>query len=90
VPLGADDEQAAHFSDAFAELNVGAATRHVRRDRDRARLAGALHDLRFLAVILRVQHVVRDLLALQHAAEQLGCFHADRADQHRLVARGNL
>ena len=47
-------------------------------------LARALHDLRFLHVIFRVQHVVRNFFALQHAAEQLGRFHAHRADEDRL------
>ena len=42
-------------------------------------------DLRFLPVIFRVQHVVRNFFALQHAAEQLGRFDADRADEHRLL-----
>ena len=36
-----------------------------------ARLAGARDDLGFLQVILRIQHRVRDLLALQHAARAL-------------------
>ena len=30
---------------------------------------GALHDLGFLHVELRVQHVVRNFLALEHSAE---------------------
>ena len=68
VPLRADYEQTAFIRDARPELNVRPAAGHVGRDRDRARLPRALHDLRFLHVILRVQHVVRDLLALQHSA----------------------
>ena len=38
-------------------------------------------------MIFRVQNVVRNFFPLQHAAEQLGRFHADRADQNRLDAR---
>ena len=50
VPLGADDVEAAALRHAGAEFNVGAAARHVGGDRDRARLAGAGDDLRFLHV----------------------------------------
>ena len=69
VALGADHEKSAAFRHAFAELNVGAAARHVRRDRDRPRLPGALDDLGFLHVELRVEHVVRNFFPLQHPAQ---------------------
>ena len=49
-------------------------------------LPGARDDLGFLLVIFRVQHVVRDFLALQHAASNFARFDADRADEHRLAA----
>ena len=39
-------------------------------------------------MIFRVQHVVRNFFALQHSAEQLGSFHAHRADEDRL--RGGM
>ena len=42
----------------LAQFDVGAAAGHVGRDRDRARLARARHDLRLALVVLRVQHVV--------------------------------
>ena len=64
VPLRADHEKTAVIRDAFTELNVGSAAGHVRRNRDRPGLSGALDDLRFLHVILRVQDVVRNFLAL--------------------------
>ena len=40
VPLGAEHVEAAELAHAFAELDVDAAAGHVRRDRDRAGLAG--------------------------------------------------
>ena len=57
--------------DAGAQLDVGAAARHVGGDRDRAALAGARDDFGFLLVILRVEHRVEDPLPLEHAARAL-------------------
>src|SRR5205823_8774234 len=45
MALGADNEKSASVCHAVTELNVRAAAGHVRRDRDRPRLTGALHDL---------------------------------------------
>src|SRR5256885_16981089 len=53
VALGADNKQSAPVGHAFAELNVGAAAGHVRRNRNRSRLARALDDLSFLHVEFR-------------------------------------
>src|SRR6186713_2538005 len=69
VTLGTNDVQATDVRNAWAELNVGAAAGHVRGDRYAARLTGTRDDLGFLHVILRVQHGVRNLLALEHARE---------------------
>src|SRR5690606_7271995 len=49
----------ARLRHALAELDVGAAAGHVRRDRDRAGLTRARDDGGFLLVVLRVQHAVR-------------------------------
>ena len=43
-----------------AELDVGAATRHVRGDGHLAGHAGVLDDVRLALVLLGVQHVVLD------------------------------
>ena len=84
VPLGAEDVQAAEVDDALAELDVDAAAGHVRRDRDRAALARVLDDLALALVLLRVQDVVRDALALQDLRQVLGGLDRDRADEDRL------
>ena len=52
-----------HFQIA-AQLDVGAAARHVGGDRYRARRARLGNDLRFLLVITCVQHGVRNALFL--------------------------
>jgi hypothetical protein len=71
-----------------AELDVDAAAGHVRRDRDRAGLAGLGHDLGLaLGVLgLGVEDRVLDAAALELLAEQLGDLDRDRPDQHRLAA----
>ena len=70
VPLGGEHVEAAELDDALAELDVDAAAGHVRRDRDRAGLAGVLDDLGLALVLLRVQHVVRDPRAASAARER--------------------
>ena len=69
-----------------AQLDVGAAARHVGGDGDGARHAGLRHDGGFLLVIARVQHIVRDLALLQQLGELLGFLDRGGADQHRLAA----
>ncbi len=83
VALGADDVQAADRGHAFAELDVDAAAGHVGRDRHRAPEAGVLDDLRFLLVILRVEHVALDAAPAQEHREAFGFLDRARADQHR-------
>ena len=68
VALGADDVQAAGLGDAGAEFDVGAAAGHVGGDGDGAALAGARDDLRFLLVVLGVEHGVDDAVALAACA----------------------
>src|SRR5262249_9099604 len=58
VPLGAEDVETAELDDAGAELDVDAASRHVRGDGDRAALARVLDDLGLARVLLRVEDVV--------------------------------
>ena len=50
-----NDMKAAEFEDFFGEFYVGAATSHVRRDRDATALTGVLDDGRFLFVANRVE-----------------------------------
>jgi hypothetical protein len=69
-----------------AELDVGAATSHVRGDGHLARHARVLDDVRLALVLLGVQHVVVDVMLAQHAGDQLGAFDRRGADQHRLAA----
>src|SRR5205814_9372776 len=48
VTLRADDIKTSTVWNTGSKLNVGSSPGHVRRNRDRARLTGALHDLGFL------------------------------------------
>ena len=57
-----------HELGVAAEHDVGAAAGHIRRDRDRAEVARLRDDLGFLFVVLGVEDVVRDALALQKLA----------------------
>jgi hypothetical protein len=43
------------------------------------------HDLGLARVLLRVQHVVRDLLLLEHRGDELGILHRRGADEDRLA-----
>ena len=48
-----------------AEENVGASSRHVRRDRHRGLTSGLGHDLRLALVILGVEDLVLDAASLE-------------------------
>src|SRR5581483_7143889 len=85
VALGAEHVQAADLAHAFAELDVDAAARHVRRDRHRAGLPRVLDDLRLARVLLRVQDVVAHAVAREQLREVLGGLDRDRADEHGLA-----
>ena len=64
--------------------DVRPAPRHVRGDRHRARLARLRHYQRLALVLLRVQHLVRYAVLLEHFAEQFGFVYVRRSHQHRL------
>ncbi len=71
--------------DIAAELDVGAAARHVGGDGHRAGHAGLGDDLGLLLVIAGVQHVMGYLALLQQAGKVLRFFDRHRAHQHRLA-----
>src|SRR5262249_33481599 len=71
VALRAEHVQAAEIDDALFELDVDAAAGHVRRDRDGALLARVLDDLRLARVLLCIEDVVRNPLALEELAQIL-------------------
>src|SRR3990172_3608957 len=90
VALGAEHVEPADLAHALAELDVDAASGHVRRYRHRARLARVLDDLALALVLLRVEDVVRDAPARQQLGEVLGGLDRDRADENRLALLGPL
>src|SRR6185503_17667086 len=55
-----------------AQQNVRTTTSHVSRDRYHAFASGLRNDLCLTLVILRVQHVVRDLLLQETTRDQFG------------------
>jgi hypothetical protein len=85
VALRAEHVEPAELADTVTELDVDAAAGHVGGDGHRAALAGVHDDLGLALVLLRVQDVVRDPLALEQRREVLGDLHRDRADEHRLT-----
>src|SRR4051794_17843108 len=87
VALGAEHVEATELAHSVAELDVDPAAGHVRRDRDRARLARLDDDLGPLLVLLRVEDVVRDALPREQLGEVLRDLHRDRSDEHRLALR---
>ena len=74
-----------HVFGVAAQHDVGAAARHVRRNGHGAQMARLRDDLGFFFMVLGVQDVVRDALALEHLRKKLGFFNGDRADQNRLA-----
>ena len=74
-----------HIFGVAAQHDIRAAARHVRRDGDGAQMAGLRDDLGFFFVVLGVQNVVGNALALEHLRQKLRLFNRDRADQHWLA-----
>ena len=70
-----------------AQQDIRTAARHVRGDGHRAVMARLGNDLRFLRVILRVQHFVGNPPLGQHAAQHFADLDADRTDQQGLACR---
>ena len=83
--FGIDVLRQAHFQVA-AQLNVGAAARHIGGDRHAAGPAGLGDDKRFLLVVAGIEHVVRNFRALQRGGELFRFFDGNRPHQHRLLA----
>ena len=93
VAVGADDVEPAerHHRVALrlvvaAELDVGAAARHVGRDGDGAERARLGDDRRFPLVLLGVEHLVRNRGGGELRREAFRVGHARGADQDRTAA----
>ena len=90
MALRTEDVKSAKLLHAFAELDVRAASCHVRRDRHSALLTRVLDDLRFLLMILCIEHIVRHAVLLQDGAELFRLRDGRRADEDRLSGLVNL
>src|SRR5690625_181859 len=63
------------------EFDIGPTARHIRRDRDSARLSRVCYDLGLLLVVLRVEDVVLDTPSFEHPREGLGDIYGDGPDE---------
>ena len=84
MSLCTDDLQTACSFRLVIQLNIGTTPCHVGRDRHRTVLSGAGYNLSLFFMELRVQYRMRNSLALQHAADQLGSIDIDGTDKYRL------
>ena len=82
MALGTDDGQTTRFLDARSQLDIGTTTCHVGGDGHGASLTSLTDDLRLAEVQFGIQHVMRDALAGQHAAQQFGDLHRGGTHQH--------
>ena len=71
--------------DVSAQLDVGAAARHIGGNGHRAHPPGLRHDMRLALMEARVQDFVLYLFLRQIFAQHLRFFDADGADQYRLA-----
>src|SRR5437867_11968170 len=72
--------------DVAAKHDVGPAAGHVGGDGDHLRPTGLRDDLRFLRVLLGVEHLLLQAGLVQQARDELGVLDRRRAHQHRLAA----
>ncbi len=75
-----------HHLGVAAEDDVGAAARHVGRDRDRVLATGLGDDEGLALVVLGVEDRVRDVGAIEQLVDDLRLLDARGADQDRLAA----
>ena len=68
-----------------AQHDIGTTAGHVGGHGDRAQLTGLSHDLSFLLVVLCVQDVMLDALALEHVGQLLRLLNGHGAHQDRLA-----
>ena len=59
--------------EARGKLDICSTTGHIGRDDDTAKLSCTSDDVRFLFVILRIEHRVDDVLLLEESRDELGC-----------------
>jgi hypothetical protein len=79
VALGSEHVEPAEIRHPRTELDVRSPPGHVRRDGNRALLAGFGDDLRLPLVVLGVKDVVLDPAPPEHPREVLGDLDGDRA-----------
>ena len=80
-------KQPAKLLDALAELDVGAAACHVRRDCDRAHLPRAGNYSRLEFVVCGVEFVVRNAPDFEHSRQHFRVVHRRRYRKHGLPRR---
>ena len=78
-----DNGQTAGLAHLVTQLDIRTTAGHVGGNRHRAALSCLGHDIRFLLMEFRIQHVVGNLAHLQHLAQHFGNFHRSRTDQYR-------
>ena len=86
VTLEPDHMQAAEPQRFLRHGNVRAAAGHVRGDGDRARLARALDDARFLRILLGIEQPVGQAERREYFTKRLAVLDRPRADEHGLSA----
>src|SRR5206468_7745557 len=79
--FGAYHVQAPGIRHAAAQLDVGASSRHVSRDGNRAALAGPSNDFSFLLMILGIEDGVDDARFLEHPGKMFARLDRDGADE---------
>ena len=83
MTLRPNDNEAAKFTDALAELDIGTAPGDISRERNRAFLASLFYNRGFTLVVFRVEQFVFDTLFVEVGCYQFVFGDLARADEHR-------
>ena len=90
MAFGTNNCQTAGIFHFLRELDVGTTTRHIGSNGNGTepigRASGFGNNLRFLQMLLGIQHLVRNFAHAEHLAEQLTDFHRGCTDQARASA----
>ena len=69
MTLRTNNLKASQLSDSFAQFDIRTTARHIRRNRNCSHLTRIRDNLRLKLMELGIQHLMRNILLLQHSAQ---------------------
>ena len=87
VTFGTNHMKTAKFGNPLAQLDIGTAPCHIRRNRNRPTLTRQRHNLGLPCMILGIQDFMWNMRHLKHAGKYFRGIDRNRTEQYRLALR---